>query len=123
MRRAIMAGALALLMGAAPAQAMTVADFLAKVQALKAKGPMALLSPDIGLLKREVDSASAAYRADLAAAAAAGKRPRSCPPPKGQVKLGSDELIAEFEKIPPARRGISVTSAFAAMMHRRYPCR
>lgn len=123
MRKAMMAVAVGLGLVAAPANAMTVADFLAKVTALKAKGPIAMLSADIGLLKQEIDTASAAYHADLAAAAAAGKRPRSCPPPKGQVKMGSDELIAEFERIPPAKRNVSVSAAFAAMMHRRYPCR
>ncbi|NLS29225.1 hypothetical protein S2M10_42460 [Sphingomonas sp. S2M10] len=108
---------------AMPAHAMSVADFLAKVNALKAKGAMAMFSPDIGVLKREVEGASDAYRADLAAAAAAGRKPGSCPPPKGKTKVGSTELIAAFEKIPPAQRGISVKAAFAAMMEQRFPCK
>lgn len=112
-----------LMLVALPAQAMSVAEFLAKVNALKAKGAMAMFSPDIGLLKQEIDGASAGYRGDLAAAVAAGRPPSSCPPPKGQVKMGSNELIAAFEKIPPAKRGISVKSAFAAMMQQRFPCK
>ncbi|WP_010544164.1 hypothetical protein [Sphingomonas elodea] len=112
-----------LMLVAVPAQAMSVAEFLAKVNALKAKGALAMFSSDIGLLKQEVDGASAAYRADLAAAAAAGKRPSSCPPTKGQVKMSSSELIAAFEKIPPARRSISVKTAFAAVMQQRFPCK
>ena len=43
--------ALALIGIAAPASAMTVAEFMGKVNALKAKGPMALFSSDIGVLK------------------------------------------------------------------------
>lgn len=122
MRRLFLAAG-GLMLVAVPAQAMSVAEFLAKVNALKAKGAMAMFSPDIGLLKQEIEGASVAYRSDLAAAAAAGKRPGSCPPPKGTVKMGSNELIAEFEKIPPAQRSVSVKDAFAAMMARRFPCR
>ena len=44
---------------------MSVATFLAKVDALKAKGPMALFSSDIGLLKNEAYAAGRAYRARL----------------------------------------------------------
>jgi len=36
--------------------------------------------------------------------------------------MGGPELLAEFQKIPPARRGISVKTAFYAIMQRRYPC-
>jgi len=112
-----------LMLVAVPAQAMSVAEFLAKVNALKAKGAMAMFSSDIGVLKQEIEGASTAYRGDLAAAAAAGKTPSSCPPPKGQAKMSSNDLIAAFEKIPPAQRGISVKAAFAAMMQQRFPCK
>lgn len=122
MRRLFLAAG-GLMLVAVPAQAMSVAEFLAKVNALKAKGAMAMFSSDIGLLKQEVEGASAVYRADLASAAATGRQPSSCPPPKGQVKLGSNELIAAFEKIPPAQRTISVKAAFAAMMQQRFPCK
>lgn len=122
MRRLFLAAG-GLMLVAVPAEAMSVAEFLAKVNALKAKGAMAMFSSDIGLLKQEMEGASAAYRADLATAVAAGKQPSSCPPPKGQVKMGSSELIAAFEKIPPAQRGISVKQAFAAMMQQRFPCK
>lgn len=104
------------------AQAMTVADFLAKVQALKARGVLALGSPDIAVLKAEIEQAATAYRANLAREKAAGKKPSSCPPPKGSVKLSSDQLVADFSMIPPAQRGQSVTTAFAAAMTKRYPC-
>ncbi len=118
---AMMAGAALLL--PMSAQAMSVAEFLAKANALKAKGFLALGSSDIALLRTEVERASDAYRNDLATASAAGRTPHSCPPPKGQTRIGSNELLAEFEKIPAAQRGMSVKSAFYAMMKRRFPCK
>ncbi|WP_084583509.1 hypothetical protein [Sphingomonas azotifigens] len=122
MRRLFLAAG-GLMLVAVPAQAMSVAEFLAKVNALKAKGAMAMFSSDVGVLKQEIDGASTAYRGDLAAEVAAGKKPSSCPPPKGQAKISSNDLIAAFEKIPPAQRGMSVKVAFAAMMEQRFPCK
>jgi hypothetical protein len=118
---AVMASAALLL--PASAQAMSVAEFLAKANALKAKGFLAMGSPDIKLLRTEVERASDAYRSDLATTKAAGRAPHSCPPPKGKARIGSKELIAEFEAIPAAQRGISVKSAFYAMMKKRFPCK
>jgi hypothetical protein len=121
MMRLFAAAALLSLM-AGSAQAMSVAEFLAKANALKAKGALALLSSDLGLLQKEIADISTVYRADIQAARAAGRTPHSCPPPKGQVKMDSSQLIAELEKIPPRQRGMSMKSAFYAIMKRRYPC-
>jgi hypothetical protein len=102
------------------AHAMTVADFIGKADALQAKGIAAMFSSDVGLLKAEIASASAAYRADIVA----GKPPRSCPPPQGTVKLGSDELLANFRAIPAAQRTtMTIRVAFANYMAKRFPCR
>ena len=102
------------------AQAMTVAEFLGKAEALQARGFTAMFSSDIGLLKAEIKSASTAYRADVDA----GRPPRSCPPPKGTVKTSSDELLAAFRTLPVAERTrLSVRSAFANYMVKRFPCR
>lgn len=104
----------------ATANAMSVADFLTKADALKAKGMAAMFSLDVGLLKAEITGASTAYRADLAAK----KLPRSCPPPKGSAKMSSDELIANFRTIPAAQRPLtSVRTAFGNYMVKRFPCR
>lgn len=111
-----------LVLVAAPASAMDVATFLAKADALKAKGPMALFSSDIGLLKGEAKKASEAYLADKAARAAAGKPPNACPPP-GEAKMGSDEFLASLRMIPPAQRGISLTDGMARVLRHKYPCR
>lgn len=118
---AMMAGAALVL--PASAQAMSVAEFLAKANALKAKGFLAMGSPDIKLLRTEVGRASDAYRSDLASAKAAGRAPHSCPPPKGKAKIGSNELMAEFEAIPADKRNMSVKTAFYAMMKKRFPCK
>lgn len=115
--------AAALCCAALPVQAMTVAEFLAKAKALQAKGILAIGSPDIALLRDEMKRVAEAYRADIVAARAAGRTPHSCPPPKGKARMDGKLLIAELEKIPPARRGMSMKTAFYAMMKRRYPCR
>lgn len=112
------AAALALMLPVA-ANAMSVAEFLGKADALQAKGMMAMFSSDIGALKAEIMSAGTAYRADPAS-----KPPRSCPPPKGTVKTSSDELLASFRTIPAAQRAsTTVRAAFANYMVRRFPCK
>ncbi|MDF7777785.1 hypothetical protein P1X14_21195 [Sphingomonas sp. AOB5] len=118
----LVAAAILLCLAAVPANAMTVAEFLGKVHALKARGILALGSPDIQLLRDEVARIRTAYRADLAAAQKAGRKPHSCPPPASQA-MSQDEFIAELEKIPVSQRGISMRTAFYAIMKRRYPCR
>ncbi len=122
MKRLFLAVAI-LSFAATSASAMTVAEFLAKANALKAKGMMAAFSSDIGLLKSEMAAVTASYRADLELARAAGRKPHSCPPPRGQTRMTSTDLLAELAKIPPARRGMSMKAAFYGIMARRYPCR
>lgn len=107
----------------ATAQAMSVAEFLGKVNALKAKGIFAMGSPDIKLLTDEMKGVAAAYRADIDGARSAGRTPHSCPPPKGTAKLSSKDVLAEFEAIPAAQRGMSTKAAFYALMKKRFPCK
>lgn len=121
MKRLISSAALLCLV-ATGAQAMTVAEFLAKARALQAKGAMALFSSDLKLLKGEMQAVASAYRSDIVAARGAGRAPHSCPPPKGQVKMGSKELLDELERIPVAERRMSMKQAFYDIMKRRYPC-
>lgn len=106
-----------------PAQAMSVAEVLAKAAALKAKGMGALFAPELKQLRAEIQSVSNAYRADLAAQRAAGRPPHSCPPAKGKAKFDSDEFLGELRSIPPAeRQTTSFKQAFYRMMKRKYPC-
>ncbi len=119
----LFAVAAALCCVALPAEAMTVAQFLAKAHALQAQGVLALTSPDLKLLQDEMHGIADAYRHDVDAAKAAHRSPSSCPPLKGQAKLTSTELIGELERIPSAQRGMDLKPAFYAIMRRRYPCR
>jgi hypothetical protein len=109
---------------AAPALAaggdMSVATFLAKADALKAKGIMALGSSDIGLLRSEGQAAGMAYKARLEGERKAGK-PSSCPP-KG-TKVNSDKLMAFLRTYPePARPRTSMKTAIADYFIKSYPC-
>jgi len=122
MRSRVWIGLSGLVLVPAGAAAMSVAQFLAKTEALKAKGVFALASSDLAALRQEVVQASDRYRQGLKADADAGRPPRSCPPPKGQARVTSDDIIAAFRKIPPAERGQSVDAAFADFMTKRYPC-
>lgn len=122
MRRIAAAAAALAACIAVPASAMDVATFLAKADALKAKGPMALFSSDIGVLKGEAKKATDAYLANKAARAAAGKPPIVCAPP-GARKMGSDEFLTSLRAIPPAQRSISLTEGMTRVLQRKYPCR
>lgn len=99
---------------------MNVAAFLAKADALRAKGPMALFSSDFKLLKSEGEAAGEAYRSRLNAERAAG-RPSSCPP-KG-AKVSSDKLLAFLRTYPEAHRPrTSMKQAIGDFFARNYPC-
>jgi hypothetical protein len=99
---------------------MKVDMFLAKADALKAKGIMALGSPDIGLLRSEGQAAGQAYRQRLQAERAAGK-PSSCPPKGG--KVGTDQLMAHLRTYPVAvRSSTTMKTAMAEFFIKTYPC-
>ncbi len=100
---------------------MSVATFLTKADALKAKGAMALFSDDMSLLKQEGTAAGEHYRARLQKERAAGQ-PSSCPP-KG-AKVNSDDLLNFLRKYPAgSRSGITMKTAIAEFMIAKYPCK
>ena len=100
---------------------MNVATFLAKADALKAKGAMAMFSSDVGVLRSEGTAAGEAYRARLAKERAAG-RPSSCPP-QG-VKVNSNDVLAHLRTYPAnARPRVSMKQAMADFFIKKYPCR
>lgn len=121
-RAALTATACAAALGlAAPAAAaITVETFLAKVAGLKAKGPLALFSGDIGLLKRESAAAVAGIAADKKARAAAGRPPVHCAPDK--AKMSASEMIAGLQSIPAPERRIPLQEGFSRVIARKYPC-
>ena len=101
---------------------MSVATFLQKADALRAKGPLALMSGDIKVLMSEFRGGATRARADFEADKKAGRRPSACPPAK--VKMNSNQILADMRAVPVAERGrTSVKQAVAAAMARRYPCR
>ena len=105
-----------------PAHAMDVATFLAKADALKKKGMMALMSSDYKLLKKEIVTHSQTLRAERLAAERAKRRAAYCPPPK--QNLNSDEILAAFRSIPAAQRPrTDVKDALRALLARKFPCR
>lgn len=121
-RAALSAAAVPAALGlAAPAAAaISVDTFLAKIAGLKAKGPLALFSGDIGLLKRESQAAIAGMDADKKARLAAGVPPLHCAPPKS--KMTASEMIAGLQSIPPHERRISLKDGFTRVIVRKYPC-
>ncbi len=101
---------------------MSVATFLAKADALKAKGIAALGSPDIGILRDEGKAAGAAYRARIEGDKKAGRAPHSCPPPKGS--MNSDQFLAHLRSYPATvRPKTTVKTAMFDLMKKRYPCK
>lgn len=102
------------------AAAISVETFLAKVAGLKAKGPLALFSGDIGVLKRESATAIAGITADKKARAAAGKPPLYCA--SDQTRMSASEMIAGLQAIPPRERHISLQDGFTRVIARKYPC-
>ena len=103
-------------------QAMTVATFLQKAEALERSGVTAMFSSDLGLLKREVTAASQSLRAERLAARRAGRRPAYCPPENSGVTPA--ELLAGFRAIPPAQRQrIDVREGLRRVLVRKFPCR
>lgn len=124
MKRVAPALCLALL-AASPALAaageMSVATFLAKADALKAKGAMALFSSDMKVLQQEGQAAGMAYKAQLDAERAQG-RPSSCPPKN--PKVSSDQVLAHLRTYPAAQRpAVTMRAAIGDMFKKTWPCR
>ncbi|HYI41122.1 MAG TPA: hypothetical protein VE053_12475 [Allosphingosinicella sp.] len=104
------------------AQAMDVATFLVKADAVQKKGMLALMSSDYKLLMREIETQAGALRAERLAAERARRRPAYCPPAK--QSLTAKEILTAFRTISAAQRPrIQVKDALRALMARKYPCR
>ena len=122
MRAGVIAGAL-LLAIAEPASAMTVETFLVKAEALKKKGPLALFSGDMKLLRKQITADGAELRKERLAAEAA-RRPTAFCPPAGGIKMTDRDVVTAMEAVPPALRATTDTkAALRAYLGRRFPCR
>jgi hypothetical protein len=104
------------------ARAMSTDQFLARANALKARGMMAMLSPDVGVLQGEMATALAGWKADKAARQAAGKPPLDCAQ-AGDKRLTRDEMLAALGSLTREQRAAPLKDGVAQVMARRYPCR
>ena len=108
-------------LAASPAMAMPAATFLAKADALMAKGPLALFSSDVGLLKTEAAHAGAELKAERLALLAQHKPTAYCPPAKSSIS--SDELIKSMHRIPaPELAKMQFKDAMRRVLEQKYPC-
>lgn len=122
MKKKLLAAVLLAAVPIAAADAMDVATFLAKADALQKKGMLALMSSDYKLLKSEIVANSQVLRNERLAAERAHRRGAYCPPAKSD--LNSNEILAAFRTIPAAQRPrIQVKDALRALLARKYPCR
>lgn len=113
---------LAVLLLAAPgtASAMTVAEFVAKADALRTRGMGALFSSDYKLLKGEIHTAVKQLRAEQTAAVTARRPPATCLPTP--VRFKNDELLASLRAIPAPQQRISIKDGFARFARAKFPC-
>ena len=124
MRRAVFAAVLVSAWASpALAQSMPLETFVQKGNALKKKGPLALLSGDLKVLQKEMRGSGNALRAERLAAIKAGKAPAYCPPDSG-LKLDAGDIMASFNAIPSAQRArMTSKDGFRHYMARKFPCR
>lgn len=115
-------GALTIAGLAMPASAaMTVGTFLARASALRDQGPMALMSPDLPVLKAEAKAATNQLKADRAARVAAGKPPIACVP-EGE-SIGIMDMLDGLSELPAVDQKRPLKDGYAKVIAKRYPCR
>ena len=101
--------------------AMTVGTFLARANALRDQGPMALMSPDLRALKAEAKAATNQLKAERAARAAAGKPPIACVP-EGE-SVGIMDMLDGLNELPASYRKRPLKDGYARVLANLYPCR
>lgn len=119
-RAAIAAAALII---PAPAQAMDVATFLRKVDALQRLGPFALLSRDFYRLKGLVEADGDALKAEYAKAEAEHRPTKFCPPKEDKPRVSKDEYLAAANAVPADQRATTDTrDVLRTFLEHKYPC-
>ena len=101
--------------------AMTVGTFLARANALRDQGPMALMSPDFPALKAEAKAATNQLKVERAARAAAGKPPIACVP-EGEL-VGIMDMLDGLNELPASYRKRPLKDGYARVLANLYPCR
>jgi len=121
MRTKLLAAGLLAIAATAAANAMDVATYLAKADALRQRGMTAMFSSEARELQAEIRTSGAALKQERLAAQRAGRRPAYCPP--GPASLSVEEIFAAMNAVPPARRARTpVKDALRAAFARKYPC-
>jgi len=121
MKMKLLAAGLLAAAAAAAANAMDVATYLAKADALRQRGMTAMFSSEARELQAEIRSSGAALKQERLAAQRSGRRPFYCPP--GPASLSVEEIFAAMNAVPPARRARTpVRDALRAAFVRKYPC-
>jgi hypothetical protein len=105
---------------------MTVAEVLAKADAVQKKGLFAIFSSDLRQIKAEADRDLQAFGTDYFTARQAHRPLPACPPKDGpnslKITVDTDELLQFYRSIPPARRGMSSRQALTEFLSRKFPC-
>jgi len=101
---------------ATPPNPMTVATFLAKKQALEARGAMAALSSDTRILQQEAQVSFVEWLAQA-------HSPNACPPKGSKWRGDPQKFVEMLRAVPPGERArLSVREAFRRDWNKRYPC-
>ncbi len=103
------------------AAAMTVQTFLARANALRDQGPMALMSPEFPALRAEAQAATAQLKAERSARAAAGKPPIACVL-EGE-SIGIMDMLDGLSALPAADQKRPLKDGYARVLAKRFPCR
>lgn len=94
--------------------------FYKKATALKAKGPLALMSGDLKPMQQQMADAGKRVRAENLAAKSRGKA-LYCPPEKGGA--GVDFVLDGLGSIPEQRRRqMTLVQAWRDILVRKFPC-
>lgn len=117
---AMLAVAASMASGAAAAH-MPAADFLRRADVLRARGPIALFSPDLKRLQKAAEDAGDELHNEHTADITAGRRTDYCSPVSKY--LGPRELVEGLHAIPANQlRQMDIKQAMRAIFQRNYPC-
>jgi hypothetical protein len=130
MRPILLAFAAIAILGPAAAAAqgpgLSVADVLAKSDALEKKGMLAVFSSDLRVIRAEAQRDVDAFAGQLRSAHNAHRPLPACLPQDSsgwKLTFDTEEILKYYRSIPPQRRGMSSVEAFAEFMKVKYPCR
>ena len=105
---------------------MSVADVMAKADAIQRKGMLAIFSSEVGAIKAEAQEDVDAFGRELANASQTHRPLPACPPTSGpnsfKFTVDTAELLQYYRSLPAADRSLSSRQAFAQFMSRKFPC-